>query len=226
MLRINSRQKIDKKNTGRNDLIKFIAIAAMVVDHIGLVFFPQIIFLRIIGRIAFPVFAMSIAEGYRYTANFKDYLLRIILLAAVSQIPYMFLFNTGKLNDLFTLALALIFIMAVDKKKYYLALLVIAIPCFISFNYGIYGILMAAIFYYLKSKNIYLLASLSAITVVYSLVYNWPVQLFAYLGFLLIIYLPLAKIKLVLPRYFFYWFYPAHLLLLIILKYSLIACLK
>jgi hypothetical protein len=226
MLKINSEQKIDKNNKGRNDFLKFIAIASMVVDHIGLVFFPQIMFLRVIGRIAFPIFAVGVAEGYRYTSNYKAYLFRILYFAVIAQIPYLILFNNGQINVLFTLALALILIMAVDKKKYLLAFLVLVASCFLKSDYGLYGVLMAAAFYFLKSKNIYLLIFLSLITVADAIFYDSPLQLFAYLGFLLIVYLPKAEIKMVLPKYFFYWFYPAHLLLLIILKYSINAWLK
>ena len=47
--------------------LKIIAAIAMTVDHIGVVIFPNFAILRIIGRIAFPIFAFMIAEGCRYT---------------------------------------------------------------------------------------------------------------------------------------------------------------
>jgi len=43
----------------------------MTVDHLGFILFPSLIILRIIGRIAFPIFAYMIAEGCRYTKNEK-----------------------------------------------------------------------------------------------------------------------------------------------------------
>ena len=52
-----------------NFTLKMIAILAMAIDHIGFLFYPQAIWLRIIGRIAFPIFAFMIAEGCYYTRN-------------------------------------------------------------------------------------------------------------------------------------------------------------
>ena len=54
-----------------NDRLKIIAAAAMLIDHIGAYLLPQVRILRIIGRIAFPIFAFMIAEGCRYTKNKK-----------------------------------------------------------------------------------------------------------------------------------------------------------
>ena len=57
--------------------LKFLAAAAMLVDHIGLILFPKIFVLRAIGRLAFPLFAYMIAEGCRYTRHKARYLLLI-----------------------------------------------------------------------------------------------------------------------------------------------------
>ena len=51
--------------------LKIIAAISMTVDHLGFILFPSLIILRIIGRIAFPIFAYMIAEGCRYTKNEK-----------------------------------------------------------------------------------------------------------------------------------------------------------
>ncbi|MHA1898537.1 MAG: TraX family protein, partial [Promethearchaeota archaeon] len=59
----------------------------MVFDHIGAVLYPRII-LRIIGRLAFPIFAFLIVEGYERTRDPKKYLLRLFLWGMVSQIPF------------------------------------------------------------------------------------------------------------------------------------------
>ena len=54
--------------------LKLIGIISMTIDHIGYFIFPQYIILRIIGRLAYPIFAYMIAEGCRYTKNKKRYL--------------------------------------------------------------------------------------------------------------------------------------------------------
>ena len=51
------------------NMLKVIAAITMTVDHIGVIFFPSSNILRIIGRIAFPIFAFMIAEGCKYTKN-------------------------------------------------------------------------------------------------------------------------------------------------------------
>lgn len=68
--------KISEKKHFRLDgaELKLIALAAMTIDHIGLIFFPGLSVFRIIGRIAYPIFAYMIAEGCRYTRNKKRYL--------------------------------------------------------------------------------------------------------------------------------------------------------
>lgn len=68
--------------------LKLIALAAMTLDHIGLMLLPQYPFLRTIGRLAFPIFAYMIAEGCTYTHNKRKYFLRVFGLGVVCQIGY------------------------------------------------------------------------------------------------------------------------------------------
>ena len=72
-------------------MLKLIAMLTMLVDHIGLLFFPEIMAFRIVGRIAMPLFAYGIAQGYWYTRQHGTtarYLCRVSALFLVSQIPY------------------------------------------------------------------------------------------------------------------------------------------
>lgn len=68
--------------------LKIIAAVSMLCDHLGLIFFPDVLWLRIIGRLAFPIFAFMIAEGCRYTKNKLRYFLSVALLGSVCQIAY------------------------------------------------------------------------------------------------------------------------------------------
>jgi ATP-binding cassette subfamily B protein len=68
--------------------LKLIAMLSMVFDHVGDAFFPGVMWLRMVGRIAMPVFAFCIAEGYAHTRDRKKYLLRMGLFALVSEIPF------------------------------------------------------------------------------------------------------------------------------------------
>ena len=55
--------------------LKFIALLAMLVDHIGYAFFPDVMVFRAIGRVAFPIFAFLVTEGMVHTSNWKKYFL-------------------------------------------------------------------------------------------------------------------------------------------------------
>ncbi len=83
-----------KKFINSNEL-KMIAVIAMTLDHIAWLLYPGYaknyipIILHIIGRIAFPIFAYCIAEGYYYTHDAKRYMRRLLVLALISHIPYM-----------------------------------------------------------------------------------------------------------------------------------------
>ena len=55
--------------------LKLIALFAMTCDHVGMQIFPQLLWLRMIGRLAMPIYAFMIAEGCRHTRNRKKYLL-------------------------------------------------------------------------------------------------------------------------------------------------------
>ena len=69
--------------------LKIIAIITMIIDHLGYAIFGEFSFFNYIGRIAFPIFAFQISEGYIHTKNLKKYFLRLFLFAIISQIPFM-----------------------------------------------------------------------------------------------------------------------------------------
>ena len=82
----------------QRQFIQFIAALTMLIDHIGMVFFPSVIGFRAIGRLSFPLFAFGIAEGVRYTHCFWRYFGRILLTAVLSQPIYMLLFGITQGN--------------------------------------------------------------------------------------------------------------------------------
>lgn len=68
--------------------LKILALSAMLLDHIGVVLFPEQLWMRCAGRIAFPLFAFELVQGYIHTRDLRRYALRLLLLAAVSEIPF------------------------------------------------------------------------------------------------------------------------------------------
>ena len=68
--------------------LKLLAMLTMTIDHIGAILLPQYRFLRVIGRLAMPIYAYMIAEGCFYTHDRRAYFLRLAGLAAVCQVVY------------------------------------------------------------------------------------------------------------------------------------------
>lgn len=79
---------MNKRKFFTGNQLKIIAAIAMVIDHIGAYLFPHLIILRIIGRLAYPIFAYMIAEGFEHTKNRKKYLLRMVVMAMLLQLGY------------------------------------------------------------------------------------------------------------------------------------------
>ena len=72
--------------------LKLIACMTMLIDHIGAVFFPHTPWLRIIGRVSFPIYCFLLAEGIHYTRSPMKYGLRLLLVAVIAELPYDLLF--------------------------------------------------------------------------------------------------------------------------------------
>ncbi len=69
-------------------ILHLLAMALMLCDHIGQVFFPEAGWFTDIGRLAFPIFAFMLVEGYFHTKNIKKYILRIFIFAILAEVPF------------------------------------------------------------------------------------------------------------------------------------------
>lgn len=236
-------ERVQGKRISRLDALKWIALIAMVIDHIGLMFFPEETAFRVIGRISFPIFAYLVAEGSFKTRNRKRYLFRIWFFALLAQVPYMIAFDKMELNILFTLFAGLLLVHL--GWSYAMLIFVFLIWFSIPISYGWWGVLLIMIFatfrkkeegdFYEESKiarfmpnstgfaHIALLACLSLLTCLYVWVEEMPTyQIFAVLGVAIALFFPHIKriTYLETHKYFFYIFYPAHLIVLAIFYYS------
>lgn len=100
------------------NILKLLAALTMVIDHAGLLLFPQVAVLRWIGRISFPLFAFCVGDGCAYTRKPRAYLLRVLGLGIACQAAFAAeeLLDGGTLrgsqalylNILFTLSLAIL----------------------------------------------------------------------------------------------------------------------
>ena len=141
--------------------LKVLACVSMLLDHIG--YFWNIDSLRIVGRIAFPIFVYMIYNGYRHTSSKGKYALRLAVFAVGTQIPFN-LFVYGQLfynngNVFFTLLAALLCLWSVDamlkhKTLRWFCLLPTVIVCglyhagILVSDYGAIGVLMILVYYF------------------------------------------------------------------------------
>ena len=140
--------------------LKVIAVLSMVADHCayylmehGTLFYEV---MRCFGRIAFPVFAFLIAEGFQYTRNRMKYFLQLLGFAVISEVPWYLLNGAdGTHNVLFTLALgvmALAAFEALKKDGILCGAVILSIAGFATWSgvdYEWRGILMMVVFYLL-----------------------------------------------------------------------------
>jgi len=223
--------------------IKLIAIVTMVIDHIGVFLLPEVFELRMIGRLSFISFAWLIANGAIYTRNSFSYLKRLLLLAIISQIPFLLarrqLYpNSLELNIFFTLSLGLTAIIILQRfKNIFIKIVGVIVMAILAekfaggFSYGAYGVITMVIFY-LFYKNLKIAALLQALAififyfrhVVFS---NFPLEYF-YQNHSISLIQPLGLLSLLLIasyngkegpklKLLFYLFYPVHLFLIYLL---------
>ena len=207
--------------------LKTIAMISMLIDHIAYIMLERGIGLsgdfymidrvmRSIGRPAFPIFCFTIVEGFQKTSDIKAYLKRLILFAVISEIPFdLAIFQTpltwDHQNVFFTLLIGFVTIWIIENNKYStyaipLQMICILAGCAISYvlqtDYDYRGILLIVILYYFRYNR-----CLQTIAGCISLLWEAP----ACLAF---IPLNMYNGKRGLPmKYFFYAFYPLHLLI-------------
>lgn len=217
--------------------LKMIAIITMLIDHTAAVLIPQSepihLYMRMIGRIAFPIFCYLIVEGFYHTRNVKKYILRLSAFALLSEIPfdlaiYKQVFYWNHQNIYFTLAIGLIVVSGVHwvSNQYskntilskLLQVLVMLAGCvaatLLKTDYMFMGVVMIVIFYQFRGKKIELIFSVLVVTMFYGI----GIELLATLS-LILIFLHNGE-KGPSGKYFFYVFYPAHLLILYLISYG------
>ena len=211
------------------DLLKLIAIAAMLADHIGGAFFPAAPWFRWIGRLAFPLFCYCMTVGLLYTHSIRRYLGRLAIFAVVSQPFWILAFNADDIlgnltnwNIFFTLLLSLLAMWGLTTRRWWLFVLCVLALAFGSFDYNYNGVILMLIFCFCRNRpallaGLYILFWLPALwggsledplaLVVGGHAVNWTI--FALLALPLILARTHSGLKI--PKWFFYAFYPAHL---------------
>ena len=208
--------------------LKLIAVTAMILDHVGDNFFPDQIWMRIIGRMALPIFAFCIAEGFSHTKDRRRYLCRMGLFALLSEIPFD-LVTSGKVlefshqNIMMTFFWAILGLMIYEQvrnRRYgqilgaAVLLLFTVSSLFLRLDYQILAVGLI-ILYYLLRNEAPLINNLAAMAY-HVLLRNVGIYWFGVLGFVPVLLYNGKRGRGL--KWFFYLFYPLHLLAIYILK--------
>lgn len=213
---------MEKENV---QIIKIIAMVTMMVDHVGLIFFPNLIIFRLIGRLALPLYAFLISEAMKHTHSKEKYFKRLFFIALISQFIYVFTIG-WKLNIIFGLLLGTLSIYFIKKKKYIFLIFTFLLPIIIPTDYTIFGVIIPCIFYFFDKKAVQAVCFyiIFSIMIFY---YSHYFSIFHLLALPVIYYIPFLFKKVDLKHsflmslnfnYFYRFFYPGHLLLLFVIQ--------
>ena len=203
--------------------LKILAMITMTCDHVGLMLFPQVPWLRIIGRLAMPIYAFMIAEGCRHTRDRKKYLLRLLGMGALCQAVYLLAMESLYMCILITFSMSVGLICLMDraeqqrtqKSQMNLALGVLTafflctvLPDLLpntdfEIDYGLPGVLLPVLIYGAGTRGLLLGIAL--------MVLNFGgMHWYAFLAVPPLLLYNGQRGKVNMGR-LFYWYYPAHM---------------
>ena len=208
-------------------LLKLVALALMVVDHVGAHLMGNDVVMRTIGRLAFPIFAWCVVVGSEYTHDMKAYMKRMALFYFVTQPCYVLSFGRAwsQHNIYLTLLLGLIAIWAIKDKEYWALPMVLLAAYYIKPNYGMDGVYVIILLYLVRRSRLLAALLMTAFCFYWGrnsqtilTIGDWQLhmQTVAALSLPLIILPTHTGIRL--NKYVFYAFYPAHMLVIYAIK--------
>lgn len=204
--------------------MQLIAMITMLADHIGAVFFKDQALWRVIGRIAFPIYAYGIVLGYRHTRNLLSYMKRLLILAALSQVPYMLALGKMGVNAIGTLlvCVAVLYVMEHHKKSVWIPVAAVSVVVMeaLSFDYGLYGLLLVLIYRYTSGHT--MVVGHFILNVLFLVLKGWLLGAYSIIATIGIAYAPAlygSGERRSVPGWLWRSFYPAHLALLAIIEW-------
>lgn len=219
------------------DGLKIIACVTMLIDHIGAVFVPGYA-LRIIGRLAFPIYCFLLTEGMARTRNVKKYGIRLAVGAVLSEVPFDLLFfgefTWAHQSVMVTLLIGYAMILWVRRMPKLLVFPVIICTVaaeLLATDYGAMGVLMIALFALTREREDGQSIRILGLALLCWLMggAGWqmgpvfvPVQLFGVLSMVPIrLYNGKKYISSRAVQWGFYLFYPVHLIALLVVALTL-----
>lgn len=214
-----------KPALGRTSL-KGIAVLTMLCDHMACVLLtdPQwgdlYRFMRMIGRVSFPIFCFVLVQGFLTTSDIRKYISRLFGFAVLSEIPFDLafsgcFFDWGSQNVIFTLLTGMLVLTGIEKfqTRVWLQGVICFGGCFAAYilnmDYSYFGVALILIFYLFRENAVskYLFAAL----LIFS---EGGMEVYAMLALPICYCYQPQKREPAMPKYFFYLFYPVHLLVL------------
>ena len=221
--------------------LKIIAIVTMLIDHVGAVLIENTplyqsenwtvldVLLRLTGRIAFPLFCFLLVEGFMHTSNVKKYILYMGAFAVISELPFDLAlfgkFNLYGQNVFFTLFIGLVMLQVLHTiatkieaplwrtiLPFLVTLLACASSIFLLTDYSYLGVLLIAILYFFRNDR-------KKQCIIGGILFLFEVT--SIFAFMLIYRYNGQKGEGKMPKLFFYWFYPLHLLALWSIQYMI-----
>ena len=202
--------------------LKVIAILSMTIDHIAYYYGvsnPYVYeLMRTVGRIAFPTFAFLLAEGYVYTRNRQRYMLSLFTFAILSEIPWLLLNHDNSHNVLFTLLAGVIgmYIIDTSRNKWVTLPSLVLIGCtalMAETDYSLNGFVLTLLFFMFRGRPD--LQMLFGLPLMYEYGFMGILMAFA------VIFLYNGERGFIhgkAAKYAFYAFYPAHLILIYLIR--------
>lgn len=226
---------MNEKKLPLNSLhLKLLAVVTMFIDHMGFTLFPDAIWMRAVGRLAFPIFCFLIAEGCAHTHDRKRYAARLLLFAVLSELPFNLMcsgrwFSWYYQNVLWTLLIGALVCWALDwaRKRPELwqrlpADAAIAAGFILgqwgNTDYGGWGVLLVTLFYLSRGAKGKWAIQLVGLALFCWFSSAWHLELWALLSLpALWLYNGQRGFSNKVLQYGFYAFYPVHILILSVL---------
>jgi hypothetical protein len=227
-------------------LLKIIALVFMIIDHVGVAFFPGVLEFRIFGRIAMPLYVWCLVVGCEYTHNALKYALRLFILGVISQPLYIMVLGSTwtRLNIFFLLGLGVLAITGIKEKRFlsqiWAPALCLLVLFFVDIDYGWRGLLFILFLYASRTSKASLAGAFIASAIIWGMasfsvtsafgvqftflsgnVFSPLLDLFFQLQTMMLLALPLILIQthshIRMPKWLGYGLYPIHLFVLLLI---------